>query len=348
MWLFNTGRGLSICIRFPNNIGIIYDLGCKDDFSPVEFISEEIMPHLEKYDSSRNPAQLIASHPHQDHIQEAEKVNSSDNFNIGLVTLPHNIDVEGQKEEKIDFDRLENSDNKKLIEEYKKLYEGRSPPLQTLEKNKCPKASADVVYGIYYMRPPEVDGVHPSDDHKYGNGISLCLYLRHNSHSIWICGDVTPEVHNDIMTGEDTVERRFTYFSDKQEDIPEDYHLKTSTQPTPEELFDDHELTILIAPHHGLESCFFQGLFDLIPGGKTMLNVVSEKRHLSENDGKVDSRYSDKLHSKGMWVNIDAEQFSRRMISTRDGHHMLFILGRDSTRPKVYLRKDPYDLLNLK
>ena len=126
MWLFNTGRGLSICIRFPNNIGIIYDLGCKDDFSPVEFISEEIMPHLEKYDSSRNPAQLIASHPHQDHIQEAEKVNSSDNFNIGLVTLPHNIDVEGQKEEKIDFDRLENSDNKKLIEESLQIFNSRA------------------------------------------------------------------------------------------------------------------------------------------------------------------------------------------------------------------------------
>jgi beta-lactamase superfamily II metal-dependent hydrolase len=112
IWLFNTGRGLSICIRPPNNIGLIYDLGCKDDFSPIDFIQEEIIPHLAKYKSTRNLGQLIVSHPHQDHIQEAEKVNESESFNIGLVTLPHDLDVEGQEDEKIDFDRIENDDNK--------------------------------------------------------------------------------------------------------------------------------------------------------------------------------------------------------------------------------------------
>lgn len=78
------------------------------------------------------------------------------------------------------------------------------------------------------------------------------------------------------------------------------------------------------------------------------MNIVSEKRHIGINDGEVDTRYSDKNHSLGMWVNIERSQYSKRMISTRNGHHMLFILGRDSTRPKVVLRKNPYDLLNLK
>ena len=348
IWLFNTGRGLSVCIRLPNNIGIIYDLGNKDDFSPIEFIEDEILPYLNKYNNSNNPGQLFVSHPHKDHSQEAEKINESENYNPGLITLPHDKDVEGQEDEKIDFTRIENDDNKSVIEEYKKLYEKRSTPLQTMEREKCPKSKEDVVYGLYYMRPPKVDDIHPSDDHKYGNGVSLSFYLRHNRHSIWICGDITPEVHEDVLTCEESVEKRFTYFKEVPDNTPSDFHSKTSSQPTPEELFDDNDLTLLVAPHHGLESCFCQSLFGSIPGGKTQLNIISEKRHTGENDGEVDSRYSDENHSLGMWVNIDGGQNFRRMVSTKNGHHMLFFLGRDSTRPKVFLRKDPYNLLNLK
>jgi hypothetical protein len=348
IWLFNTGRGLSICFRLPNNIGLLYDVGCSDDFSPVEFVESEILPHLDKYNKSYNPGQLLISHLHADHIQEVKKINESEKYNPGLITLPHDKDVDGQEDEKIDFTRIENDDNKELLDEYKRLYEKRNPPLQSLEYTKCPTTSRDVVYGIYYMRPPEVDKIHSTDDHLYGNGVSLCLYLRHNRHSIWICGDITPDVHEDVLTGEESVERRFTYFKGNPESTPDTFHTKTSSQPTPEELFDDYSLTLLVAPHHGLESCFCQALFDLIPGGRTQLNVISEKRHLSENDGKVDSRYSDANYSEGIYVNIDRVQDKRRMVSTRNGHHMLFILGRDSTHPKVFLRKDPYDLLNLK
>lgn len=347
IWLFNTGRGLAICTRLPNNIGMIYDLGCNDDFSPVEFIEEEILPYLDKYNGSYNPGQLFVSHPHQDHIQESKKINESENYNTGLITMPHDKDVEGQADEKLDFTRIENEGNKSVIEEYKKLYEGRTPPLQSLELVKCPESVEDFDLGLYYMRPPDVDDIHSSDDHKYGNGVSLCFYLRHNRHSIWICGDITPKVHEDILTCEDSVEKRFTYFNDVPNSMPDKFHSKTSSQPTPEELFDDYGLTLLVTPHHGLESCFCQALFDSIPGGKTNLNIVSEKRHKGENEGDVDGRYSDVDHSMGMWVDIDGSSVRRRMVSTRNGHHMLFILGRDSAPPKVYLCKDPYDLLNL-
>lgn len=265
VWLFNTGRGLSICIRLPNNIGILYDLGCKDDFSPIEFVESEILPYFNKYNDSHNPGQLFVSHPHQDHTQEAKKVNESDSYNFGLITLPHDKDVEGQKEEKLDFTRIENEDNKSTIEEYKKLYEKRSPPLHTLERQKCPESNEDFVCGLYYMRPPEVNEIHSSDDHKYGNGVSLCFYLRHNRHSIWICGDITPEIHEDVLTCEDSVEKRFTYFNKVPDNTPENFHSKTSSQQTPEELFDENGLTLLVAPHHGLESGFCQTLFDSIP-----------------------------------------------------------------------------------
>ena len=350
IWLFNVGRGLSICIRLPNNLGIIYDLGCSDSFSPIEFIEENILPHLDKYGESGKPAQLIVSHPHQDHIQEANLVNESDSYACGLVTLPHNKDVEEQEDEKVDFLRIENDDNKELISEYNKLHEGRNPPLCTLDPKISSPSSAKVVCGLYYMRPPEVDKIHVSNDHHYGNGLSLGFYLRHNDHSIWISGDVTPEVHNEVLAGSASIEKRFTYLHETSEEIPDDFHTKTSTQPTLEELLDSHGLDLLVAPHHGLESCFCQALFDAIPGGRTQLNIISEKRKVGETDGKVDSRYSSKDYASGLYVDIDGckENKKRRQVSTRNGHHMLFIIGRNSPRPKVFLRKNAKDLLHLK
>ena len=347
VWLFNTERGLSVCIRLPNNIGLVYDLGCKDDFSPLNFIEDEILPHLTKFKESFNPGQLLVSHPHVDHIQEANVINESDAYNPGLVTLPHDIEVEGQDDEAFDFSRIENDDNHDYINEYKKIYEGRFPPLQSLKRQDCPTISQDVSCGLYYMRPPEVNAIHPSNDHEYCNGASLCMYLRHNSHSIWICGDVTPEAHRNIITGDSSIERRFTYFSNEPDGTPSNFHEATSSQPTPEELFDEHGLTLLVTPHHGLESGFSKELFDSIPGGQTQLNIVSEKRHLGDNDGTVDARYSNEDYSRGMNVDIDRTQVSRRMVSTRNGHHMLFVLGHDSTLPKVFMRSDPLDLMNL-
>ena len=49
VWVFNTGRGLSIFIRLPHNVGILYDLGARDDFSPTAFIEDYIAPELDEY-----------------------------------------------------------------------------------------------------------------------------------------------------------------------------------------------------------------------------------------------------------------------------------------------------------
>jgi hypothetical protein len=266
IWLFNVGRGLSVCVRLPNNIGIIYDLGSSDLFSPLSFIKTNIVPHLAKYNSTHNMGQVLVSHPHQDHTLEAKKLNESNGLKIGLITMPHTKEVEGQEDEKLDLSRIENKDNKESIEEYKKLYEGRTPPLQSLKPGLCQPINQDLEYGIYYMRPPEVAKFYPKDDHKYGNGVSICFYLRHNNHSIWICGDVVEDVHEEILTGEDSVEKRFTYFNPLKS-YPDDYQIRTSSQPTPQQLFAAHGLTILVAPHHGLESCFCEALFNCIAGG---------------------------------------------------------------------------------
>lgn len=326
-------------IRLPNNVGIAYDLGNSDDFSPADFIEEHFVDHLAEYHGN-SIAQTVVSHPHQDHIQQASEVNSREKLKPQLITLPHDVDYDGP-DEIVDFSRIENDDNRDLIAEYKELYSGRTPPLQTVIPTDCGEIESTLEYGIYYMRPPEVDGIHPSNDHHYGNGLSICLYLRQESHTLWVTGDVTPEVHEKILEGTSEIERRFSDFNGNQ---IEDAHQKTTEQRTPAALLGEHGLTILVAPHHGLESCFCQKVFDVSKGNRSDLVAASEKRHTGKNDGKVDARYSDADHVNGLDVDIEGKEECRRLITTRDGHHMLLILGGDGA-PDVILRKNPDDLL---
>jgi hypothetical protein len=346
IWVFNTERGLSVCIRLPNNLGMIYDLGCRDNFSPIQFMERNLIPFFTRL-GEQSVAHMICSHPHHDHIQEASLVNQSSVIRNKLITLPHHLTVDGHLDERLDFSRIERDDNRDIIAEYRKLYEGRNPPLQTLDPNAVTLLNEDVVTGLYYMRPPAVSELHNNNDHHYGNGVSICLYIRHGFHSVWITGDITPEVHRHVIEGTQWVEKRFTSFSSSDNHNTFDYHTRTSSQPTPKQLFQQHGLSLLIAPHHGLESCFCQEMFDAIPGGKPILNVISEKRHTGENDGTVDVRYSDESHAAGCDVDIDGDKEFRRKVSTQNGHNMLFVLGGEEAQPSVYLRKDPLELLQI-
>lgn len=346
IWVFNTERGISICVRLPNNLGMIYDLGCREDFSPIGFMEENMIPFFTPFGES-SVAQMICSHPHHDHIQEAPLVNESEVIKNALITLPHHLQVTGQQDERLDFRRIERDDNRDIMAEYRKLYEKRKPPLQTLNPDLVPPMTEDVVTAVYYMRPPAVSSVHANNDHHYGNGVSICLYIRHGKHTIWIPGDVTPEVHRHLIEGTQWVEKRYSDFSSSAGRYVSDYHSRTSTQPSVRNIFKDHGLSLLLAPHHGLESCFCQEIFDAIPGGKPWLNIVSEKRHTGENDGSIDARYSDEFHAAGGPVNIDGYSEFRRKVSTQNGHNILLVLGGTQSQPAVYLRKNPHDLLNI-
>ena len=347
--VFNVKRGLAMFLHLPNNLGIVLDLGVNEDFSPIDFINDNIISHLSKYNGNRSIAQLIVSHPHADHIAQAKRYNELSSIKTGLVTLPHDHVVPGQPDERVDFDRIENDDNKHLIEQYKKLYYERKPPLQTIDPDMCPPGSFNIDYGIYYMRPPEVAQIHQKSDQEYANGLSLCVFVRYGEQTLWVTGDVTPDVHKDILCCTDSIERRYTSFStssnttDKKTTI-----IKTSGQPSPVELFNKYGLDLLVTPHHGLESGFSEDLFDLIPDNKTTLNIVSEKRHTtSSDDGSVDQRYSSDKYVRGTYVDIEGENVRRKMISTRNEHHILVAMGDDISRPKVYMRKNPKHLLQL-
>ena len=352
IWVFNTGRGLSVMIRLPNNIGILYDLGCKDDFSPTEFIIDNIVPHLSRYkpqDSeggSTAIAQCILSHPHLDHFQEIDAISIKDDkkppLHPSLLTCPNDKDDQGD-EQKVDFSRIKRKDNAEQIDKYRAIYEKRNLPLQTIQSTEA--NVPNVEYGVYFLQPKAVGEEHPKDNQKYGNGLSILLYLRHGNQSILIPGDVTPEVMSRILSSDKAVEKRYTYFWN----VPEkkDLFEATSEQPNLRDLLMDLGLSILIAPHHGLDSCYCEKLFEMISGNKTKLNVISEKRHLGENDGTVDKNYQSKDKAEGLKVDIEGEKKHCHSVSTRNGHHILIIFKGTDVSPHVYLREDPNDLLKI-
>lgn len=341
VWIFNTGRGLSVCIRFPHNVGIIYDLGKSDEFSPCDFVSTHIAPYLTKYDKHRI-AQCIMSHPHSDHITEVERIITQGNNILYpyLVTCPH----DKLESEKLDFSRIETEDNKEIIATYKKSYEGRNPPLQTIT-SLVPCNVPNVEYGFYYLVPPSVNILHKKNDQDYGNGVSIVLYLRHGNQSLLLTGDVTPEVLNRILRCGKNVERRFTYFGTTRNG--KGWHERTSDQPGLGALLGARGLSILVAPHHGLKSGYCPDLYQYVKGGKPILNVISEKRHFGEHDGDIDPTYNSNEGAVGLRVDIEGKEEKRYSVSTRNGHHILIIFRGTDKVPRVFLRKDPRDLLEI-
>lgn len=342
VWVFNVGRGLSVFVRLPHNIGLLYDLGSSDDFAPTDFVGKEITPRLTKY-SERSLSQLFLSHPHADHIAEVGKITAKGELDAALITCPN----EKCPDEAVDWSRLERDDNHDLLAAYKKTCEKRNPPLQTLNRSLVACWIPNVEYGLYYMRPPLVSKEHEASDQHYGNGLSLVVYLRHGYQSILIPGDLTPEVMKKLLPADQGIERRYTYLSGEPAGTPNDFNSRTSSQPSLKTLLGNRGLTILMPPHHGLESCYSAELFNAIKGGKPMLNVISEKRHTGENDGAIHPRYQREDGADGCTVDNEGKKEFDYSISTRNNQHILLVLEGTKTTPRVYLRADPYELLNI-
>lgn len=336
IWLFNVGRGLSVFIRTPNNQGILYDLGSSDEFSPLDFITKNILPHLSMYKNNGNShqiAQVVISHPHADHIKEIDKLKG---LSMGLLTCPH----DKSPEEAFDFETI---DDHKNLDIYKELYKDRTLPLQTIHYTSQYRTIIQAEYGIYYIRPPKVKEIHSDSYHKYGNGCSILLYYKYGPNTILIPGDLTPECMQHILDEKEGTEKRYSVFSYTSKF--KNWHKETADQPALYDELSTYGLTVLVAPHHGLESCFSEYLYKSIKDGKPNIVVISEKRHMSENDGKIDSRYQTKEGAKGVDVivegNIEKDRYS---VTTRNGHHFLIKFGADKVM-MIYAESDPQKLI---
>lgn len=227
---------------------------------------------------------------------------------------------------------------------YKELYKHRQLPLQTI-KFDLSRTVPNLEYGIFYVRPPVCEEIHATDDNAYGNSTSIMFYLRHGSNSILFPADMTPEGMQRILADGRSVEKRYTKFNREWAEAHPDADSRTNGQPGLKKLLSERGLTILVAPHHGLESCYSSELYEAIKGGKPRLVVVSERRLVQENDGKTHQNYQSKEGASGLTAEIDGSEESRYSLTTKNKHHILIVFD-SSGGPKVFADKDPDKLLS--
>jgi len=340
IWIFSVGRGIAAFVRTGLNYGIIVDMASSDEFSPADFIRNVLCKKLTTYKECRI-AQAILSHPHRDHIQQCDYLAKDKPLHPYLLTCPNDL----KAGEKIDWDRI--SDDRagfaELLESYQSLFEKRTPGLQTIEYETNRQLASQLEYGIYYLDPPVCGILHPPADNEYGNATSIMMYLRHGNNTILFPGDMTPEGMEHVLDGDYGVEKRYTVFKPSFKREHPEWHENTSNQPSLAALLGTYGLSILVAPHHGLESCYSQDLYNAIKGGKPQLVVISEKRHTSETDGTIHKNYQSDSGASRLNVLVDGTQEKRISVSTANGHHILIVFNGTGV-PKVYLEKDPMDL----
>ena len=158
-------------------------------------------------------------------------------------------------------------------------------------------------------------------------------------------GDMTPEGMAHILANGKRVQKRFSRFEKGFAQKHLGWHEETGSQPTLKELLG-RGLTVLVAPHHGLESCYSKELFAAMWGGKPSLNVLSERRKAHDGDGTTDARYQSEVGARGLSVDVNGNRAVRRSVSTKNGHHILITFA-GSGVPRVYLRQNPEDLVKL-
>ena len=161
IWIFNVGRGSASFIRTPLNQGMIIDMACSNEFSTADFILDNLQAKLDDYGGNRI-AQAILTHPHHDHISDCGPLTENKKLYPTLVTCPNDKETA----DSINWDRINNRDGNKSISKYKKLYEGRHLPLQTIKFDSRRTSFHELEYGIYWVKPSVCDELH-SDDNEY-------------------------------------------------------------------------------------------------------------------------------------------------------------------------------------
>lgn len=265
-------------------------------------------------------AQCVISHPHLDHISDLNDDNASFiNENSAYVTC-QNDKADNEKGHCIDFSRINNPKSDTQIANYKALYKNRSLPLRTINPK---KDGVDFQMGYYYLTHVQVEKLFPKDDQRYSNSLSIVLYLSYMGLSILIPGDITPEAFDVVLNGK--CEKRFTDYrralSDEKRSL---WASSTSDQPNLGNLLSKKGLTVLVAPHHGLESGYPKCLFDLLGSKKPEIILISEKSQ-TENSGKIDQRYQNGTCSVGVMFD-DVKRYS---LTTRNDGHLQVLFGDD-------------------
>jgi len=197
-------------------------------------------------------------------------------------------------------------------------------------------------YGIYYVKPSTCEGLH-KDDNEYGNSLSIVTYLRYGSQSILFPGDITPLAMEKVLAQSEGVEKRFTVFrKTTQLDHPK-WTTETFDQPSLKSRLGTYGLSVLVASHHGLESCYSPELYAAIKGGKPDLVAISEMHSVSDGQGKIDARYQSREGSVGLTVKIGGTDTFRNSVTTKSNHILIRFSG--NGKPKVYCESRIEDVM---
>lgn len=321
-WVFNVGRGVCVFLRTPAKNGVLVDCGGEKSSQIIPMLQKFVIPNCSEIQYANGKktrtAQMLLSHPHADHIREIEHGMELAPY---YVTCPHDKD----DDEKFNWDLLENPPGTEgLLDTYKASYRSRCLPLRIYPPKSKPPG---FLQGIFYLRPPECEPKDNSEDglpkSDYANNTSIMMYLKYCGKTILLPGDMMPSGMKKIL--EKGSENRLT-----GDGILPKFSEETDPKTPFSKLMREGGCSVLVAPHHGLESGFCPEFFDSLPESdkRVDLVVVSEKAKPGKNDGKVHPEYQTEKRVRGMTVKKKdgSTEQNRRSITTRsDGHCLIGI-----------------------
>jgi len=331
IWVFNVGRGVCAFVRTPSRDGIMIDCGGTNDI--INAIDKHLLPCCREQDhgflNDIRLAQLIISHPHVDHFLQIERAKDLWPY---FWTCPHDKDpLQGYPDERLDWNMVSNPERSKLLEEaYRDAYSKRQLPLQAfVPTNEIPHFA----YALFYLAPPQCLPLNPLTNNEdqglpkrdYANNTSIMTYFRFNENSILLPGDMMASgMKHALSVG---CESRVV-----GDGIAEKF-AKQSCSPETFRKWVNAGCSILVAPHHGLESAYSPEFFLSLPPSdpRVDLVIISEKGEPGPNDGKVHPNYQSQQGRKvrGMLVQNQGGTFTNRLsVTTRqDGHCLAAFRG---------------------
>jgi len=329
-WIFDVGRGSCAFVRTPSKDGVLID--CGGDEKIVCCVKEHLVPICRRCAGTEGKknriGQVIISHPHVDHfrsIEEAVKLNPM------LWTCPHDKEPKLlEPDERLNWELIENpEDSDELLELYRNAYEGRRLPLQVFAPA---HAVPHFAYGIFYIRPLECEPIEnflgedeglPEKD--YANNTSIMVCFRFNRSSILFPGDMMASGMKRAL--EVGCENRRV-----GEGVPEKYRLESGSAQILRKWVNSG-CSVLVAPHHGLESGYSPEFFRSLPteDPRVGLVVISEKAKPRKGEGKVHTNYQSEEKVKGATVIDEYSSKSDRLsVTTRtDGNCLVGFRGTD-------------------
>ncbi|MHC4759407.1 MAG: MBL fold metallo-hydrolase [Planctomycetota bacterium] len=342
-WIFDVGRGLCAFVRTPAKDGILIDCGGPKGGEIIPALNKWILPQCREFrwkdGTPTRIAQVVISHPHIDHFQNIDQVMELKPF---LWTCPHDKPSDLlEPDECLDWDLISNPEGfDELIEKYRFSYKTRSLPLQVFRPlNLVPNFS----YGVFYIRPPDCEPLITIFDENeglpkkdYANNTSIMVYFRFSKNSICFTGDMMSSgMKHAIEVG---CENRI---------VGDGIHAKfakTSSSSESLQKWIRGGCSVLVAPHHGLESGYSSEFFSCLPvkNPRVELVVISEKESRGKSGGSIHNNYQSKEGEKVQGMKItknDGSSENRLSVTTRsDGHCLIGFRGENEV--SVVVSKD--------